>query len=250
MSQLELEFAAVPARTRAGTVRHLKLAAGLLPYRFVRAQRRTIGIVVRRGEVEARAPRYVTLAEVEAFLREKERWITRRLAEAAPEAGPFRWRDGAMLPVLGSAIRLTALPGTERVSLSDDRLLLPPHHPARWRELTVEWLRATALAMFHERMRRLAPVLEVSEPAIGLSNARTQWGSCRRKRGGGGRILLNWRLVHLPVRLMDYVVAHEMAHLRELNHSARFWAVVAGIFPEYRDARRELRRLGAALPAL
>lgn len=250
LSQLELEFHAGPSRAGTGTLRCVLLATGPLHYRFVRARRRTIGIVVRRGEVEARAPRYVTVVEVEAFLRVKQRWIARRLAEALPEAPRLCWSDGTLLPLLGRPARLTALPGADQVHLIGDRLLLPPRDPARWRELTIEWLRATALGMFHERVRHYASALGVQEPSIGLSNARTQWGSCRRNLGSAGRIRLNWRLVHLPARLIDYVVAHEMAHLRELNHSARFWAVVAGIFPDYLYARRELKQTGAALPTL
>ena len=250
MRQLEPEFHGESSRTGAGTLRSVQLATGQLQYRFVRARRRTIGIVVRRGEVEARAPRYVTRAEVEAFLRVKEGWIARRLADALPEATRVHWSDGTLLPLLGRPARLTALPGADQVHLIGDRLLLPPRDPARWRELTIEWLRATALGVFHERVRHFASALGVHEPSFGLSNARTQWGSCRRNHGSAGRILLNWRLVHLPARLIDYVVAHEMAHLRELNHSARFWAVVAEIFPDYLYARRELKQTGAALPTL
>ena len=244
----EPAFPAAPARSGVGALRSIKLATGQLQYRFVRAQRRTIGLVVRRGEVQARAPRHVAVAEVEAFLRLKERWIARRLAEALPEAPRVRWSDGTLLPLLGGHARLTAVPGDRKIQLTGDRLLLPLGDSARWRTLTIEWLQATALGVFHERTRHFALALGLCEPSIGLSNARTRWGSCRRHHGSAGRILLNWRLVHLPNLLIDYVVAHEMAHLRELNHSARFWAVVARIFPNYLDARRELKR--AALPAL
>jgi predicted metal-dependent hydrolase len=83
-------------------------------------------------------------------------------------------------------------------------------------------------------------------PALRLSNARTQWGSCSAR----GRVLLNWRLVLMPGPLIDYVVAHELAHLKELNHSQRFWTLVEGLYPAHLQARRALERLGRQLPEL
>lgn len=258
VKQLELLFDAValrerpvtPAPGRRGTLRRVGLATGELQYRFVRARRRTIGIFVHRGEVEARAPRWVSIAEVEAFMREKARWISRRLAEARPEPAPFRWAEGARLPLLGGSARLTAAPGAAAAHRDGDRLMLPIGALARWRELTLDWLRGNALALFRERVRYYAAALGVAEPSLGLSNAQTQWGSCWRRRGEHGRVLINWRLYHLPPRLTDYVVAHELAHLRELNHSARFWAVVESLYPDYRAARVELNQLGRLLPTL
>jgi len=250
MNQLQLQLHADAPRARAGSRRRLVLSTGVLHYRFVRSRRRSIGIFVRRGEVEARAPHYVALTEVEAFLREKERWIARRLAQAAPEAPALRWSEGESLPVLGRAALLTARAMSAEVHLADDRLMLPQQDFTRWRELTLDWLRRTALSLFHGRLRHFAAALGVREPSLGLSNAQTQWGSCRRTRGDTGRILLNWRLVHLPAHLTDYVVAHELAHLRELNHTPRFWAVVARMYPDYIAARRELNRLGSTLPSL
>jgi len=248
--QLELPLDAAPSPAKAGTLRRVVLSQRVLDYRFVRARRRTIGIVVRRGQVEARAPRHVALAQVESFLRSKERWIARRLAESACEPPAMHWAEGEQLPVLGKAARLSASSDSTAVQLAHGRLSLPRLALARWRSLAIEWLRATALDLFRERVRHYAARLGVHEPSLGLSNANTQWGSCRRTPGSPGRVLLNWRLVQLPPHLTDYVVAHELAHLRELNHSPRFWAIVAQLFPDYQAARRELVRLGRALPRL
>ena len=83
-------------------------------------------------------------------------------------------------------------------------------------------------------------------PAVRLSNARTRWGSCSSRSG----IRLHWRLVHLSPALIDYVVAHEVAHLVEMNHSPRFWAVVERLYPDWREARAALRRAAATLPVI
>jgi len=250
VTQLHLQFDPEPSPARTGTARRVVVAGGVLHYRFIRARRRTIGIIVHRGVVEARAPRHVALAEVEAFIRKKERWIAKRLAESTPEPPRLRWAEGEALPVLGHPIRLSASAGAGAVCLAHDRLMLPITEFARWRELTIEWLRATAFDLFRGRIRHYAVSLGVREPSLGLSNAQTRWGSCCRARGEAGRVLLSWRLVHLPPHLTDYVVAHELAHLRELNHSPRFWAIVAQLFPDYHSGRRELNRLGRTLPRL
>ena len=79
---------------------------------------------------------------------------------------------------------------------------------------------------------------------MALSSARTRWGSCSRRTG----IRLNWRLIHFPLPIVDYVVIHELAHLREMNHGPRFWAIVATLCPDYREQRAELRRLAVTCP--
>jgi len=250
LTQHDLPIDAAPSPAAPGTLRRVVLAQRVLHYRLVWARRRSIGIVVRRGLVEARAPRRVGRAQVESFIRSKEQWIAARLAESAREPPAIRWVEGEWLAVLGEQVRLTASPGSTAVHLAGGRLVLPRSAFARWRSIAIEWLRATALEMFRERIRHYAAVLEVREPSLGLSDAQTQWGSCRKARDDAGRVLINWRLVQLPRHLTDYVVAHELAHLRVANHSARFWAIVAQLFPDYLSARRDLARWGGALPRL
>ncbi|MBI4294334.1 MAG: M48 family metallopeptidase [Betaproteobacteria bacterium] len=266
LKQLELPFGSAPtpfefsvqhpeadAKERPapgkGTPRRVRLESGELAYRLVRARRRSIGISIESGQLEARAPRYTPIAEVEAFIREKERWIARRLAECTMRPHPMRWQDGASLPVLGRTVCLRAGVGAG-VGLVGDCLILPADNIERWPEQALEWLRSRALALFQERLAHFAAALGVPLPSLGLSKARTRWGSCQAKGRGGARVLLNWRLYHLPPRLIDYVVVHELAHLKQLNHSPRFWAVVASAVPDYAEVRRELNRLGRSLPEL
>lgn len=250
LTQLDLPFDAAPSPAAPGTLQRVVLAQRVLHYRLIWARRRSIGIVVRRGQVEARAPRRAGRARVESFIRSKEQWIAARLAESARQPPAIRWVEGERLSVLGEEVRLTASPASTAVHLAGGRLVLPRSAFARWRSVAIEWLRALAIDLFRERIGHYARVLEVREPSLGLSDAQTQWGSCRRTRGDAGRVLINWRLVQLPRHLTDYVVAHELAHLRESNHSPRFWAIVAQLFPDYLSARRELARLGRALPRL
>ncbi|MGZ8155323.1 MAG: M48 family metallopeptidase, partial [Burkholderiales bacterium] len=114
-----------------------------------------------------------------------------------------------------------------------------PPGPAAVARRVHEWLHTQALGCFAARVDyfRLSAGID-SKPQVRLSNARTRWGSCHVS----GRIHLNWRLVQMPLRLIDYVVAHEVAHLMEMNHSKRFWRTVAGMVPDYQARRIELRQ--------
>ena len=105
---------------------------------------------------------------------------------------------------------------------------------------------ARALAWYRGRIEEYCHRLGLPVPAVRLSNARTRWGSCSSRSG----IRLHWRLVHLSPALIDYVVAHEVAHLVEMNHSPRFWAVVERLYPDWREARAALRRAAATLPVI
>ena len=250
IAQLGLPLPPADAGGARGKVRIARLNGGPLRYRLSRTARRTVGIYVGGGEVNVRAPRWVSVADIEAFLLEKESWVAKRLKERTAPPAAFHWREGEALPVLGRGLRLCAREGMEGVRREGDTLLLPASEVYRWRALTLEWLKNTALERFCQRSDHYASLLGVQPPSVGLSNARTRWGSCWRARGTAGRILLHWRLIHLPPLLLDYVVAHEIAHLREPNHSKRFWAVVGALFPAYAAARRSLKLEGAALPVL
>lgn len=244
--QLELPFRVEPAPPPTGRMRPIRLGDRIVHYHFRRARRRTIGIAVDAHGLHAAAPRWVTLAEVEAFIREKQVWVLRKLQEArANVRPPFVWHEGVRLPYLGGELAVFAAPRGAASRLTGERLELEIGDLAL-RDAALGWLRTRALALFEARVADLAPRLEVDVRRVSLSNARTQWGSCST----GGRVRLSWRLIHLRLALIDYVVAHELAHLRHMNHSTRFWRTVAQIYPGYEAVRAELRELSHTLPEL
>ena len=104
----------------------------------------------------------------------------------------------------------------------------------------VKWYRRHAHSNFSGRIGEFAPRLDVAAPRLFLSSARTRWGSCNAKR----EVRLNWRLIQAAQSTIDYVVVHELAHLIEMNHSRRFWRLVASVCPHYREACAELNRMG------
>ena len=102
-----------------------------------------------------------------------------------------------------------------------------------------DWYRRQAMILFSERIAHFSPLLNVSVAEVKISVAKTRWGSCTAR----GTVRLNLQLIKLPQRLTDYVVVHELAHRREMNHSAAFWRVVASACPDYLTLRRELKAL-------
>jgi len=233
--------------TRPGaSSRSLTLAGKTVAYRLFRARRRSIGMLIDQSGLTVRAPSWVPLREIELALSERAEWIVRTLAEwqgRDREALPTEWREGAALLYQGRPLRL-ALFAARRKKIAADLMHLTVLHPNPDDEDQIEafvgrWLKEQALATLAPRVAHFASRLSAVPPLVKLSNARAQWGSCNHK----GEISLNWRLVQLPPRLADYIVAHEVAHLVELNHSPRFWALVETLLPGHAEARRELDAL-------
>jgi predicted metal-dependent hydrolase len=220
------------------------LAGQHVEYRLFRARRRrSIGMLIDQSGLTVRAPPWVTVREIEQALIERAEWVVKTLIEwhgREREALPAAWREGAALLYQGRPLTL-ALFTARRQTIAADLLHLTVLHPNPGDEEQIgafvgRWLREQALALLTPRVLHFARQVTAPPPTVKLSNARTQWGTCNHK----GEIRLNWRLVQLPPRIADYVVAHEVAHLIELNHSPRFWALVESLLPGHADTRREL----------
>lgn len=215
-------------------------------YRLFRAHRQSIGMTIDHAGLTVRAPRWVSIRDIDRTLQERARWVIATLEEwqgRNRESLPSVWRQGAPLLFQGRALTLALFPA-RRTAIAADLLHLTVLHPTPGDEGEIaafccRWLREQALALLSPRVQHFAGRLRAPPPAVKLSEARSQWGSCNHR----GEISLNWRLVQLPPRLADYVVAHEVAHLVELNHSSRFWALVEALLPGHREARRELDAL-------
>lgn len=231
--------------------RRIRLAGCTLEYRFSRRRRRTLGISVDASGVRVSAPLRASWREIEAFLLEKERWIAEKLQHWAKIPPPviLRGETGETLPLFGEPMTLEVRKARGPICREGDRIVIRAREPARHASVLARllaWLKARALEALAPRLVHYAARLGRGAPPVALSSARTQWGVCTE----GGAIRLNWRLVHLDPVLADYVIAHEAAHLLELNHSKRFWRVVEFLYPGWREARERLELAGAALPIL
>ncbi len=239
--------------------RSIQFGPAHVAYELRRGQRRSIGLTVGVDGLTVSAPRWTPLHEIDRLLRDKERWIVAKLGEARQrqarlEATRVDWRAGASLPYLGQPVQLVldprqrhgragatlqpvadAPPGAAALTL---QLGLPlGATPDQLRDTTQAWLMRQARRVFTARLDHFAPQLDVRWHKLSLSSAGTRWGSA----SADGSIRLNWRLIHFRESIIDYVVVHELAHLREMNHSPRFWQHVQSVLPDYAERRGELK---------
>ncbi|MBC7682185.1 MAG: M48 family metallopeptidase [Ferruginibacter sp.] len=229
--------------------REAYLSGAVVAYAFIRSKRRSIGFTVGTHGLVVSAPKWVPLAEVDAAVRNKGGWIVQKLGQfqerqAQQQATQIVWQNGATFPYLGQPLTLVLEPALHRAHKgalrieTTLRLGLPSDaRPAQIRAAVHKWLLLQARALFLERLQHFAPQLGVQWKRLALSNARTRWGSA----SSIGSIRLNWRLVHHRMAVVDYVVVHELSHLRFMDHSDRFWDTVASILPGYVPLRAELR---------
>lgn len=191
------------------------------------------------GEVEVVLPRRARDREAAAAVAELRPWIERRLAEtvAVREAVAAR---GDRVPFLGGELRLVAEPGRTRAHRRGDVLLVPGGDAGPAIE---RWFRRTARAEVGPRLDEAAAALGVRYASVRIGNQQTRWGSC----SATGAMSFNWRLLLAPEEILDYVIWHEACHLRHLDHSPRFWALLERHRPGYREPKAWLRRHGATL---
>jgi predicted metal-dependent hydrolase len=260
--QLAFAFDAAPTPVPApATFRHPRsnrqawLDGHVVGYEFRRMRRKTIGFSIAPEGLVVSAPRWVPGADIEAALQEKSRWIVAKLHEQEERARRratqrIDWREGASVPFLGQPVVVVldprvatpvlhpaaedTLPGMARASL---HVGLPQHAaPEQIRDTVQAWLQRQARRVFEERCAHFAPRLKVRVTRLSLSNASTRWGSA----SADGAIRLHWRLIHFALPTIDYVVVHELAHLRVMDHSPRFWEVVRSVIPDMEDVRDTL----------
>jgi predicted metal-dependent hydrolase len=223
-----------------------RLGEHAVEYELRRSRRRTIGFYVDDTGLRVTAPRWVSVSDIDAALADKERWILRKLVEWREHARrrerlAVRWEEGGTVAFLGTMLTMTIDVGPTRSVTRDGDLLrvgLPEAPDAEQLKGAVQaWLQAQARELFALRLPVYTARLGREPTRWRLSSARTRWGSC----APDGSIRLNWRLVHFPLEIVDYVVVHELAHLNEMNHGPRFWATVEALLPEFDAARRLLK---------
>lgn len=243
----QLSLFRLPPASKLPKTRHLQIGARIVEYEMLTGRRRLAMTIDERG-LRIGAPRHVQIAEIEAFVRAHGDWVLKKLDEhvARSSRRHLAIRDGVAIPLLDGEVQVRVTAGANRVAWEGELLVLAARPDAALDALARRGLQRRALELFAERTALAAARMGRLPPPLALSSARTRWGSCSRVSG----IRLNWRLIHLPLALVDYVVAHELAHLVEMNHSPRFWAEVARLCPDWREARRELKERAASIPLI
>lgn len=231
----------MPAPESSREARTLAIAGEPVGYTLVRRRgRRGVGLKVDASGLTVSAPLSIPLARVEKMVLESESWVAGKLAVWRERQVPVqRWEDGASLPFLGGALTLR-LAFARRAGAELDgaelRVAVPGPSGDDVRRAVVAWYRRAALVHLAQRAFHYSRLALLAPPRVLLSSANSRWGSCNSRR----EVRLAWRLVKARPALVDYVVCHELAHLRHMNHSREFWAEVGRLCPDYRDLREEL----------
>ena len=232
----------------ASETRTFRLDGQEIPYLLKRSpKRRTIGLRIDHRGLTVNAPQRAADSRLEQVLRERSGWLFDKLREwRERQPAAFNCADGETLLFLGSELVLRLMEGGPRAQprlLEDDTLVVrvPDAGDAELvRRKLEQWYRAEARRHFVQRLEHYSGRMGLALRNVALSGARTRWGSCNSR----GDIRLSWRLIQAPISQIDYVVVHELAHLRELNHSPRFWAIVEETLPHFAAAQRALKAGG------
>ena len=238
-----------PVRQRA-----ISLGDTTITYRHRISRRaRRLRFEVRPGNgLEVTTPPGVSVARIEAVMREKTQWITTMLVRyARPPLSVVGTplQSGAILPFAGGHLRLmleTTPSGKRKNTLMEEgelRLYLASPTPQALHDSLEIWYRRQGRRVFAERVAYWNTQFGFSYGRIAIRDQKSRWGSCSRQ----GNLNFNWRLLLAPLAVLDYIVIHELAHLKEGNHSPRFWALVAAKCPGYREHRTWLRQHGPEL---
>lgn len=219
----------------------LSLGAESVDYVLVRRRgRRGVGLKVDESGLTVSAPATMPLVRIESLVRESEPWVLKKIAEWRLRQVPAAsWRDGAQLPFLGQPLVLRLVEASRaRAELQGDQLWVGTRAAGdeEVRRAAVGWYKREARAYLLPRTAMLAERAGIAPPRFMLSSAMSRWGSCNSRR----EVRLAWRLVKAPVEMIDYVICHELAHLRHMNHSAAFWAEVERQCPGHRQLREAL----------
>jgi len=226
--------------------RATQLAGKHITYTLKRSnKRRSIGLRIDHRGLTVSMPLRASEKWLDTVLQEKAQWVVEKLdGWQTRQPVATEWMDGESLDYLGEQLTLRvevslfAAPAQQRkdelwVFVKND------NEPKKIEQAVIRWYQEEALSLFQQRVAHYAPLLNVSPRTVKLSNAKTQWGCCTTR----GTVHLNLQLIKLPLHLIDYVVAHELAHLREMNHSVGFWYEVENVCPDYLMRRAELKTI-------
>ncbi len=222
--------------------RAIALAGSEVSYLLIRKRgKRGISLRVDHYGLAISASLSTPIEEIETTIAKHQRWVLKKVAEWAPRRIPeMRWSEGATVPFLGRELPLTFVTpaGRDSVEMLTDRLLVAvadrrPEHIAK---RVVAWYKREALTHLAQRTFLYARLHGYTPPHVFISNAVGRWGSCNSRR----EVRLSWRLMKTRPEVLDYVVCHELAHLRHMNHSKAFWHEVGRMCPDHEALRAEL----------
>lgn len=215
-----------------------------MDYELTRSRRRSISLqIADNGVLKVRAPFLMPGYAINRFVATKSDWVERQMKRLKPRPPKFEYYNGASINYLGQEYVILLGEHQNFDVVLSDALLLPDITDRQAKILIHDWLMRQATLHLNARLDCFADKMQIKYHKLSISNARTRWGSCSHN----GDIRLNWRLMCAPPEIIDYVVVHELAHIKQHNHSRAFWTVVESILPNHLKFRRSLKSLGHLL---
>lgn len=212
----------------------------MFEYRLERSKRKTLTICITGGEIIVKSPQRTSMEQIERFLAQKAAWIERKLAEYKRKTGVLEgvingssaMYHGVFLPIINSDKH-------KKIAVDENALYMPVKYidkQAREKALAA-WYKRVAGKELEAALAAVSMATKLKYKSFASTNARTKWGSC----DGLGNIRLNWRLVMLDAKLIEYVIVHELSHTEHHDHSPAFWAEVAKHMPDYAAQKKRLK---------
>jgi len=215
--------------------------------KLIRSRRRTIAIEISHdAELIVRVPNRVAFRHVEKFVNEKKDWILSKqelLRTKKSQVKNKKFETGDTFLFLGEKYFLSVIENVTKKLELGDQFILSSKYQEKAKDLFEKWYKKKALEIFLDRAGNIARENDLSFTKIKINSAKHRWGSCTSE----GNINLCWRLIMAPIEVVDYVIAHELAHLVHRNHSRRFWAKVLKMHPTYKKDRKWLKDKGHIL---
>jgi predicted metal-dependent hydrolase len=242
------------AAPQPAEVRSIELSWGVCSYILKRSKRRSVGFLIGDQGLQISAPLRLSIDELHRIIATKSSWIEQRLKQWETRSQrtvslSILLNQGKPIPVRGEPYYLETLPPRCKAMLNPwtKTIALPSCESPKQRDKAIEKVLKTHakevfVHMAAKLLERQTAALRLPCFSIHLSSPSSRWGSCNSKH----EVRLNWRLVHYPPQLIEYVIAHELAHLVEMNHSARFWAVVESLMPDYKTPHKTLLKMNPA----
>ena len=214
-------------------------------YNLVRSKRKTLGLYIRGGVLEVRAPIKMSKHEIEKFIATKEKWILDKLAHSQEQARSresFELDYGDTVLYLGNEYPIISKTGN-RVGFENGFYMSPDLSSEEIKSACVQIYRMLAKRDITNRVVEFSKQMTVTPASVKINSAKTRWGSCSSRKS----LNFSWRLIMADSDVVDYVVVHELAHLIEMNHSQKFWTIVENVLLDYRQRKQRLRELNKRL---
>ena len=209
-------------------------------YKLIRSKRKTLCVSIIGGEITVKAPLKTSVEHIESFIESKRKWIEKKLEEQRSKTSALKdIIDGSAVLYHGAQINVRVCPERKRTAFINGVLCLPEkcaEKSARDKAIAA-WGKRVAATELKDALDGVSAHTGLKYGAFALTNAKSKWGSC----DGKGNIMLNWRLVMIDARLVEYVAVHELSHTKHHNHGAEFWSEVQKHMPEYKSLRKRLK---------